>query len=117
MLYNIKMDLRAATYELRDGLLFHNCRELIDKMNKYPFSINMDEWTSNSNKPVFWTLVTYFDEVKGESVVELYESIECKVLNAENILVEICKLFNRDDISDSTNYMHGKKSGFEIKLC
>ena len=34
------MNDTADTYILRDDLSFHNHRELIDKMNKYPFSIN-----------------------------------------------------------------------------
>ena len=112
------MDRTTATYKLRDGLSFHNHRDLIDKVNKYPSSVNMDECTSNSNKRVFSVLVSYFDEVKGERVVEHCESIECKVVSAENVFVEICKLFNRDeilwdnlvsDLSDSANYMRSKK--------
>ena len=31
---------------------------------------------SNSNKRMFSILVGYFDKVKGESVIEHYESIE-----------------------------------------
>ena len=57
-------------------------------------------------------MVSYFDKLKWESVVEYYESIECKVVYVENLFVEICKLFNSDeiswvnlvsDLSDSTN--------------
>ena len=33
-------------------------------MNKYQFSINMDQCTSNSNKRMFSILVSYFDELK-----------------------------------------------------
>ena len=64
------MDCTAANYKLRDGLSLHSHRELI-------------ECTSSSNKRVFSILVHYFDEVKRESVVEHYEFIECKVVNAE----------------------------------
>ena len=45
----------------------------------------MDNCTSNSNKHVFSILLSYFDELKGERVVEHYESIECIVVNAENL--------------------------------
>ena len=68
-------------------------------MNKYPFSLNMEECKSNSNKHVFSILISYFNEVRGESVVEYDESTECKFINAENVFVEICKLFNKDEIS------------------
>lgn len=52
------------------------------------------------------------------SAVEHYESIEGKVVNTENLFVEISKLFIRDeiswgnfvsDLSDSANYMLGEK--------
>ena len=36
VLQYIKMDRTAAICKLRHGLSFHNHRELIDKMNKYP---------------------------------------------------------------------------------
>ena len=124
-LNGVKMDRTAASYKLKERLQYHNHKELVNKMIKYPFSINLDECTSNSNKGVFSILVSYFDELKGESVVEHYESIECIVVNAENLFQEIASLFLRDniswnnlvsDLSDSTNYMRGKKSGLETKL-
>ena len=43
----------------------------------------MGECTSNNNKRLFSILVSYFDGLKGESVVEHYESIECIVVNVE----------------------------------
>ena len=112
------MDRTAATYKLREGLSYYNHKEIVNKMIKYPFSINMDECTSDSNKRVFSILVSYYDELKGESVVEHYELIECKVVHAENLFQEIVSMFLRDnisrndlvlDLSDSTDYMHGKK--------
>ena len=123
-LNSVKIYRTAATYKLR-GLSYHNHKETVNKMIKYPFSINMDKCTSNSNKRVFSILVSYFDKLKGESVVEHYESIECIVVNAKNLFQEIASLFLRDniswnnlvsDLSDSTNYMCGKKSGLETKL-
>ena len=119
------MDRTAATYKLKDGLSHHQNYSLIQKMKNYPFSINMDECTSNSNKKVFSILISYFDEEKGECVVEHYDSIECVIVNAQTLFTEISKLFSRDgiswnnlvsDLSDSTNYMRGKKSGLEILI-
>ena len=79
------MDGTAGTYKLKEGLSYHNHKELVNKMINYAFSINMGECTSNSNKRVFSILVSYFDELKGESIVEHYESTECIVVNAENL--------------------------------
>ena len=59
----------------------------------------MDECISNSNKRIFSILVSYFDELKGESMVEHYELIECIVVNAKNLFQEITSLFFRDNIS------------------
>ena len=112
------MDRTAANYKLKDSLSFHNHIEHIDKMKKYPFSISMDKCTSNSNERMFSTLVNNLDEGKGGSVVQHYESIDCKVVNAENLFVEICKLFTRNktsfnnlvsDVSDNTNYIRGEE--------
>ena len=63
-LQHFKMNDTAATQKLTDSLSFHNDLELIDEMNKYQFSINMDQCTSNSNKRMFSILVSYFDELK-----------------------------------------------------
>ena len=124
-LNEVKMDRTAATYKLKYGLSHHKHNLLIKKMRTFPFSINMDECTSNSNKNVFSILISFFDEVKGECVVEHYDSIECVIVNAQSLFTEIAKLFSRDDItwdnlvsdlSDSTNYMRGKKSGLETLL-
>ena len=54
---------------------------------------------SNSNRHVFSVLVSYFEEVARENVAEHYESIECKVVNAEHLFVQFCKLCNKDEIS------------------
>ena len=51
-LNGVKMDRTAATYKLR-GLSYHNHEELVNKMIKYLFSINMDDCTYNSNKRIF----------------------------------------------------------------
>ena len=53
-LNEVKMDRTAATYKIKDGLSHHKHNLLIKKMRIVPFSINMDECTSNSNKKVFF---------------------------------------------------------------
>ena len=69
------MDQAVATYELRDYLIIIKAG-LINKINKYTFSMNMGECKSNRNKVSFPVLASSFDEVKGKSVVELHESID-----------------------------------------
>ena len=59
----------------------------------------MDECTSNNSKRLFSILLSYFDEVHGDSDVEHYESIECIVVNAETLFNEITRLFSRDNMT------------------
>ena len=53
-LNGVKMDRTAATYKLREGLSYHNHKELIIKMNKYPFSINIDESLPTQKRLICW---------------------------------------------------------------
>ena len=93
-------------------------------MQQYPFSINIDECTSSNNHKVFSILVSFFD-AEGMCKVEHYESISLIVVNSLTLFDTICELFLKDnipfdnlvsDLSDSTNYMRGKKSGLEKRL-
>ena len=67
-------------------------------MKKYPFSINIDECTSNNSQQVFSIPVIYFDIEIGESVVQHYESISLIEVNTKSLLEHICNCFIRDDI-------------------
>ena len=42
----------------------------------------MNDYISGNNKKMFSILVSFYDEEKERSVVELYDSIECVVVNA-----------------------------------
>ena len=121
------MDRTTATYKLCEGLSVYQQHELIEKLKNTDFSINMTECTAtNSHKRVFNILVSYYEEILKEIVIEHYDSVECILVNSLTLLDKIDSLFKRDgiswenlisDLSDNTNYMGGKKSGFETKLC
>ena len=68
-LSEMKMNRTAASYKLVDGLKVYERKKFVDAMKSYPFSINIDECTSNNHHKVFSILVSYFDEVLGLSVV------------------------------------------------
>ena len=54
----------AATYKLREGLSVYQQCELILKLKKSNFSINIDEFTvTNSHKRVFSILINFYDEI------------------------------------------------------
>ena len=118
----LQMNRTAATYKFKHGLSVYVRKNVVDCMKKYPFSINIDECTSNSSLKVFSILVSYFDTEIGASVVQHYTSVSLIEVNEKSLLECICNCFERDDIpfdnlvsnlSDSTNYMRGKKGGYE----
>ena len=125
-LQGVNMDHATATYKLREGLSVYQQCELIKKLKKSNFSINIDECTAtNSHKRVFSILVSFYDEILKKVVTEHYESVECILMNSLTLLQKIDYLFKRDgipwedlisDLSDNTNYMQGKKSGLDTKL-
>ena len=124
-LSEMKMNRTAASYKLVDGLKVYERKKFPDAMKSYPFSINIDECTSNNHHKVFSVLVSYFDEILGLSVVQHYKSVSMIEVNALTLFENTCKLFQDDqipfenlvsDLSGSTNYMHGKKSGLEKRL-
>ena len=119
-LSELKMNRTAASYKLVDGLNVFECKKIVDAMKSYPFSINIDECTSNNHHRVFSILVSYFDEILGLSIVQHYKSVSKSMIEviAITIFQTICKLFQDDqipfqkfvsDLSNSTNYMRGKK--------
>ena len=126
-LSELKMNRTAASYKLVDGLNVFECKKIVDAMKSYPFSISIDECTSNNHHRVFSILVSYFDEILGLSIVQYYKSVSISMIEviAITIFQTISKLFQDDqipfqksvsDLSNSTNYMRGKKSGLEKRL-
>ena len=114
-LSELKMNRTAASYKLVDGLNVYEHKKIVDAMKSYPFSINIDECTSNNHHKVFSILVSYFDEVLGLSVVQHYKSVSMIEVNVLTLFQTICMLF-QDVLSDSTNYMRGKKSDLEKRV-
>ena len=117
-IYQLCKNRTGASYKLKHGFSVHIRKKVVDGMKKYPFSINIDECTSNISQKVFSILVSYFDIEIGESVVQHYESIRLIEVNAKSLLQRICSCFIRDDIlfqnlvsdlSVSTSYMRGRE--------
>ena len=121
----LKMNRTATSYKLVDGVNVYEHKKIVDAMKSYPFSINIDDCTSNNHHKVFSILVSYFDEILGLSVIQHYKSVSMIEVNALILFQTISKLFQDDQIpfenlvanlSDNTNYMCGKKSGLEKRL-
>ena len=52
-LSQLQMNRTAATYKLKHGLSVYGRKNVVDCMKKYPFSIDIDECTSNNSHKVF----------------------------------------------------------------
>ena len=118
----LKMNHTAASYKLVDELNFYEREKIVDAMKSCPFSININECTSNNHHKIFSILVRYFDEILGLFIVQHYKSVSMIEVNALTLFQTISNLFQDDqypfenllsDLNDSCNYMCGKKSGLE----
>ena len=74
-------------------LIFIQQKKIFDAMESYPFSINIDECTSNNHQKVF----CYFDEKLGLSVVH-YKSVSTVEVNTLNLFKKICEQFQAEQI-------------------
>ena len=65
------MNRTAASKKLKHGLSVYLCKKVVDCMKKYPFSIDIDECTSNNSQQVFSILVSYFDIEIGNQLYSI----------------------------------------------
>ena len=122
----LSMERFCATYKLTHGVHEVTRKRIVNKLRTVPFSINLDEATSKSNKKrVLNILVCYFDSDTGESVTHLYSSVELVVVNASTVHAAVVGKLKEDGIplqnlisslSDSAAYMRGTHNGYEAKL-
>lgn len=124
-LSEVRLDRTTATYKLKYGLAASFHEKLLDKLRKYPFSLNLDEATSSSNKKVLTVLVSYFDVCDGCVKIEHLKSVELEKATSEVIFGEIVKLMEDCQIPwknltsvlmDSCSVMRGNKTGVETRL-
>ena len=121
----LKMSRPCGTYKMTDGLAPALKKKLIYDLQRYPFSINLDECTNNANKRILTILVSYYSEEEERVIVQHYASTELIFVNAESVFQTVTEAFEKDEIpmgnlvsslSDSAGYMRGCKNGFETLL-
>ena len=110
------MDRTTASYKLTDGLGPVIRNKIIESLRTSCFSFNLDECFSNNHKKIFSSVVSYFSEDAGEVLVQHYKSQEFAKVNAKNLSEFVTNSLKEDavknvvsNLSDSTNYMRGKK--------
>lgn len=99
--------------------------ETILNLQYGPFSLNLDESTSESNKRILAILTTYFCPKQERIVLEHLKSIEMFKVDTKSVLRAVDKLFTENNIPwtnivsvlmDSCNVMRGSKNGLEVRI-
>ena len=78
----LKRSCTVAAYKLRDGLAKGLEEELIEKLKKCFFSLDLDEATSLTHHKVLTLSVSYFCHLKKEIVVEHLTSLNLPIVNS-----------------------------------
>ena len=121
----LKLSRTVASYKLRDGLAKGLEEELIEKLKKCFFSLNLDEATSLTHHKILTLLVSYFCHLKKEIVVEHLTSLNLAIVNSLKVYDALETFFRSNELPwnhllstlmDSCGVMRGVKNGFETKL-
>ncbi|XP_076336572.1 uncharacterized protein LOC143239424 [Tachypleus tridentatus] len=124
-LSQVQLTRTTATYKLVLGVAHTLSQRIYNNMRNYPFSLNMDESTSNSNKKVLAILVSYLNLATKKVDVEHLDSIELKKVNSASLYKVVADFFTKNQIPwenlvssmmDSCNVMRGTKSGVEARI-
>ena len=121
----LKLSCTVTSYKLRDALATGLEEELIEKLKKCFFSLNLDEATSLTYHKVLTLLVSYFCHLKKEIVVEHLSSLNFAIVNSLKVYDPVETFFRSNELPwnhllstsiDSCTVMRGVKNGFETKL-
>ncbi|XP_061574017.1 zinc finger protein 62 homolog [Cololabis saira] len=110
---------------MRFGLQKTFTEKTVEAIQSSPFSLNLDEATTASNKKVVTFLVSYFSQEQQEVVVEHLDTVELKRTTSQSLFDALGDVFERMNIPwrnlvsvlmDSCSVMRGWKNGLEAKI-
>ncbi|CAK6970465.1 uncharacterized protein LOC117537731 isoform X2 [Scomber scombrus] len=118
----------AVSFNLED--VFRKIRRTYSErtfsnMRRFPFSLNLDESTSNNNKKFLSMLVCYYHEYLRKVMVEHLGSLEVVKVNAASLEKVLCEFFEKNNVPwknlvsmlmDSCAVMRGSKTGIETRI-
>ena len=125
VLANLSMDRTSASYKMNYGLRKTIESDIIQDIRGTPFSLNIDEATSNNNKHVLSILVSYYSQAEKQIVLEHIAAVEVVRVCTDSILEKMEALFEKHEIPwdnlvsmlmDSCAVMRGSKNGLEKKI-
>ena len=121
-LSGLKLSRTSAVYKMVHGLGFTFSERIFCNTQKYPFSINLDESTTNGDRKVLSILVSYFNPDRKMVDVGHLGSLEVLKVNALKLEKLLEKFFEENNIPwsnlvsmlmDSCGVMRGSKQGLE----
>lgn len=124
-LAELSMDRTSASYKLTHGVKKTIQDEVLEEIRSVPFSLNIDEATSKTNKKVLGVLVSYWSEKHQRMVVQHLAALELISVTAESLFNALDGLFERmtlpwnnlvSILMDSCAVMRGSKNGLEKKI-
>lgn len=124
-LAELSMDRTSASYKLTHGVKKTILDEVLEEIRNVPFSLNIDEATSKTNKRVLGVLVSYWSEKHERMVVQHLAALELISVTAESLFSALDGLFERMNLPwdnlvsilmDSCAVMRGSKNGLEKKI-
>jgi len=124
-LSGLKLSRTSAAYKMVHGLGFTFSQRIFSNLRKYPFSINLDESTTNGNKKVLSILVSFFNEERETVDVEHLGSLEVMKVTSFKLEKLLVNFFTDNDIPwsnlvsmlmDSCGVMRGCKTGLETRI-
>ncbi len=119
------MDRTSASYKFTYGVKKTIQDEILQEIRSIPFSLNIDEATSKTNRRVLGVLVSYWSQKNEKMVVQHLAALELTSVTSESLFIALDELFERmalpwenlvSILMDSCAVMRGSKSGLEKKI-
>ncbi|KAF8785785.1 hypothetical protein HNY73_011290 [Argiope bruennichi] len=120
-LNSLEMSRTAACYKMKYGLAKTIKENIIKTLKETPFSLNLDESTSNAQESILAILVQFYDNNQNEVVVHHFASLKMESCNSEAVFKAVVNTVEDNNIPwanlisvlmDSCNTMYGKKKGY-----
>ena len=122
---SLQLSRGSATYKLVHGLGKTLKETTLAILRTQPFSLNIDESTSNADNRVLAIMVNYFNPTLNKMVVEHLAAFELVKVNTASIFAALVDMFNTYNLSwklvisilmDSCAVMRGSKQGLETRI-
>ncbi|GFU96693.1 choline transporter-like protein 2 [Trichonephila clavipes] len=117
-LNSLEMSRTTACYKMKYGLAKTIKENIIKTLKETPFSLNLDESTSNAQESILAILVQFYDNNQNEVVVHHFASLKMESCNSEAVFKAVVNTIEDNNIPwanlisvlmDSCNTMRGKK--------